>query len=182
MAVHTQTPRCNMHVLPTKHNRNAEQGRKCLPGGRVTTCFELLLAFTVGPTFQHATKRCFLLPSEAEQCDRLRCKALNRRKLEPNIMPPKWDFNGSFYVHKCIFLSPDHEHHEFIPPSQQTSIFPTSVASRYCPTINFVAVNRSSHHHHPIGETRINLQSSRDPSESTPPKKKTKMTIKIHSF
>jgi len=47
LAVHTQTPRCNMNVLPTKQNRNAEQGRKCLLSGRVTTCFELLLAFTV---------------------------------------------------------------------------------------------------------------------------------------
>ena len=39
------------------------------------------------------------------------------------------------------------------------SIFPTSVASRYCPTIIFVAVKRSWHHH-PIGETTNNFQSS----------------------
>ena len=142
-----------------QQNKTKCRTRTKMPPEGLTTCFELLLAFTVGPTFQHATKRCFLVPSEAKQCDRLRCKALNRRKLEPNIIPPKWDFNGSFYIHKCYFLSPDHEHHEFKPPSQQTSIFPTSVASRYCPTINFVAVNRSSNHQHPIGETRKNLQS-----------------------
>ena len=71
-----------------QQNKTKCRTRTKMPPGGLTTCFELLLAFTVGPTFQHATKRCFLLPSEAEQCDSFRCKALNWRNLSQTSCPP----------------------------------------------------------------------------------------------